>query len=87
MPAKPIKKLPDTVRSYTKYDWERLLDGQIWPLTEGSDFNIKPKHFQILAHKTAKKMGKRVSFLKDKEKTNVYYLQARAATKPVSKKK
>lgn len=38
-----------------KYDWAKLLDGSIWELQPGIDFECSPQTFQSCAHRAAKK--------------------------------
>lgn len=44
----------------SKYDWTRLLNGDIWELVQGKDFDCSPENFRIQAYKRAKLEGKRV---------------------------
>jgi hypothetical protein len=37
-----------------KYDWESYFDGQIHVLYSGQDFDISPKSFRALVHRTAR---------------------------------
>lgn len=37
------------------HDWDSLLDGQIWQLTAGTDYNCKTSTFASLARNQAKK--------------------------------
>lgn len=39
------------------HDWDNLLDGQIWQLEAGKDFNCKVSTFASLARNQAKKKG------------------------------
>ena len=35
----PVQSVPPTAhRARRRYDWEKLLDGQLWKLTKGEDF-------------------------------------------------
>lgn len=40
-----------------KYDWNKILDGKIYSLKKGEDFDIKPQSFAISAYIAAKKRG------------------------------
>lgn len=41
-----------------KYNWNLLLNGEIWQLTQDDDFVCKTDTFKVLARKHAKKQGK-----------------------------
>ncbi len=40
-----------------KYDWKKLLDGGIYHLDEGKDFQSKPANFIMMARSRGKKLG------------------------------
>lgn len=39
----------------SRYDWDALLNGSIWRLTHGTDFNAKPTSFLATVRKQASK--------------------------------
>lgn len=41
----------------SKYDWNKLLDGGIYQLTEGDDYTCKPETMITIARTAAKKRG------------------------------
>lgn len=43
-----------------RYDWDTLLDGTIYRLTRGTDFNAKPQSFLTTVRKQADKRNKTV---------------------------
>jgi hypothetical protein len=55
MPTKleTFPKLP----SQARHDWDLLLDGSIWELKRGEDFDGKPKTFIANARLQARKRG------------------------------
>lgn len=42
------------------HDWDSLLDGQIWVLTEGADFQAKVESVRSAAYHAARKLGVKV---------------------------
>jgi hypothetical protein len=46
------------------YDWEKLLDGKIYQLEEGKDYQCKTTTFATLARGAAKRAGKGVKVAK-----------------------
>jgi len=56
-----------------KHDWNAWLDGQIWVLTEGVDFDSKATSFRTSAMKQAGNRNKQLRFNVDGNKV---YLQA-----------
>ena len=57
--ARRVKAFPESVRA-TKYPWADWLDGQIWELKAGDDFDGKPTNFRSVALAQARKRGGRV---------------------------
>jgi hypothetical protein len=58
--ASTLKSFSFTRQSNAKFDWKKILDGQIWKLVRGEDFQCKPMTVRSLASKAAKLIGKRV---------------------------
>jgi hypothetical protein len=46
--------------SQSRYDWETLLNGDIWKLSPGADFGGKTRTFVAAARAQAKRRGGRV---------------------------
>jgi hypothetical protein len=46
------------------YDWEKLLDGKIYQLEQGKDFQCKPATIITMARNQAKKAGKGLKAVK-----------------------
>lgn len=51
------KKLKDYDFTETKYPWSEWLDGSIWELEHGSDFETKMETFRTQVYTSAKKRG------------------------------
>lgn len=58
--AKVVKDHKFTENGRQKYDWDKWLDGQIWRLEHGVDFDANCKVIQVLAHRQANQRGKKV---------------------------
>jgi hypothetical protein len=58
--ARRVKEFPEPVRP-SKYPWGDWLDGQIWELKSGEDFDGKPTNFRSVALAQARNRGGRVS--------------------------
>jgi hypothetical protein len=43
-----------------KYDWDSILNGKTWELTQGEDFEMEPRTFVAHCHGTAKRRGVKV---------------------------
>lgn len=50
----------ETKGGVRKYDWATWLDGQIFSLVEGEDYEIPTENFRVAAHAAATRMGKKV---------------------------
>lgn len=46
--------------SKAKYPWHQWLDGRIWKLTKGIDFDVSPSSFSVSAHQRANREGKKL---------------------------
>lgn len=62
--AEVVDNLPNTANQnsgkgwrWQKYDWESWLDGQIWKLTPGEDFEARADTFRYAAYNYAKRNG------------------------------
>ncbi|GIW60093.1 MAG: hypothetical protein KatS3mg087_1159 [Patescibacteria group bacterium] len=55
----------------SKYDWERIFDGSIWVLEQGTDFDCKPGSFAIVARIAAKKHGVKLKIKIDDAKVYI----------------
>ena len=54
-----LKSFPARQRR-TKYPWDQWLDGSVWELRKGSDYDIDTLSLRALAGKAAKRAGTRV---------------------------
>lgn len=43
-----------------KYNWDKILNGKNWELTQGEDFEMEPRTFVAHCHGTAKRRGVKV---------------------------
>jgi hypothetical protein len=57
--AKKVDAFPDQARS-SKYPWDEWLDGGVWELVPGKDFEAKPMTFRSAAIAQAKTRGGKV---------------------------
>ena len=57
--AKRVEKFPDRP-SQSRYPWDEWLDGSVWELVPGEDFNGQPATFRSIAIGQAKKRGGKV---------------------------
>jgi hypothetical protein len=57
--ARKVEEFPDAP-SQARYPWDEWLDGDVWELTAGVDFNGKPESLRSVADVQAKKRGGRV---------------------------
>jgi len=48
-----------------RYDWDSLMDGTIWRMVHGTDFDVKPTSFITSAKKAANKRGKGLRIRQD----------------------
>ena len=53
-------KFPRNAGGNAKYDWDTILNGKTWELTQGEDFEMEPRTFVAHCHGTAKRRDKRV---------------------------
>lgn len=44
----------------SKYPWDEWLDGSVWKLTKGEDFDVEPDSMTVTIYTTAKKRGHKV---------------------------
>ena len=57
---KKVKKFPSQFRdTKKKYDWGKILDGNIWLLKAGEDFHISPHNFRATVGVVATRRGKK----------------------------
>jgi hypothetical protein len=54
--AKKVDELPAPTRA-GKYAWDEWLDGDVWELTRGEDFETPPKLMQSAIHSAARARG------------------------------
>ena len=57
--ARRVKAFPELARP-TKYPWGDWLDGEVWELKSGEDFDGKPANFRSVALAQARNRGGRV---------------------------
>jgi len=55
--AKVVEKMPGKSETDATYDWNNWLDGRIWELKRGIDFQIQSHSFRSVAHSEATKRG------------------------------
>jgi hypothetical protein len=74
--AKRVKPFPEPLRN-SKYPWVTWLDGEIWELVPGEDFDGKPTNFRSAAIAQARRRGGRVKTrrLKRDDGTERMYIQ------------
>jgi hypothetical protein len=53
-------KFPRNTGGNSKYDWDSILNGKTWELTQGEDFEMEPRTFVAHCHGTAKRRGVKV---------------------------
>jgi hypothetical protein len=67
----------ETKGGVRKYDWATWLDGQIYALVEGEDYEIPTENFRVAAHAAATRMSKKV---RTRRTDNGMVLQAYSAS-------
>ena len=50
-------RFPTNTGGKSKYDWDTILNGKTWELTQGEDFEMNPRTFVAHVHGTAKRRG------------------------------
>lgn len=55
--AKVLKNFEFNLGRHHKYNWATWLDGRIWQMVRGEDFQISSKSFQLAVLSTAKRRG------------------------------
>ena len=68
--AKSVKQIPSGRRSYP---WSRWLDGGVWELRQGEDFDCEPKTFVQCAGHYRRRKGLEFKIAK---RGDVVYIQA-----------
>ena len=53
-------RFPNKGGSKAKYDWDTILNGKTWRLTQGEDYKPEPRTFVAHVHGTAKRKGLKV---------------------------
>jgi hypothetical protein len=71
--ARVVEALPPLVTNH-KYEWDSWLDGRVWELSEGKDFQVAPRNFASLARGAADQRGKQLTI---RRRENAVFLQAR----------
>lgn len=56
--AQILENEPAWVERASKYDWHKWLDGQVWKLVKGEDFEVAVASFKQAAKQAAKSLGK-----------------------------
>lgn len=72
--ARTVDEMPPR-QGWSKYPWEEWMDGQIWELSYGEDFDCAPQNFVIQCHNKAKLLNCRVETRTIDE---IVYIQAYA---------
>ena len=50
-------RFPTNTGGKSKYDWDTILNGKTWELSQGVDFEMAPRTFVAHVHGTAKRRG------------------------------
>lgn len=50
-------RFPTNTGGKSKYDWDTILNGKTWELSQGEDFEMAPRTFVAHVHGTAKRRG------------------------------
>jgi len=50
-------RFPTNTGGKSKYDWDTILNGKTWELSQGEDFEMEPRTFVAHVHGTAKRRG------------------------------
>ena len=50
-------RFPTNTGGKSKYDWDTILNGKTWELSQGVDFDMAPRTFVAHVHGTAKRRG------------------------------
>lgn len=71
--AKQLDEFPEGLRvgRPNKYDWNSWLDGKVWLLEAGTDFDVSPESFRMTAKSAAKSRGGSLKVAKMGEKSLV----------------
>lgn len=71
----------ETKGGVRKYDWTTWLDGQIYALVEGEDYEIPTENFRVAAHAAATRMNIKV---RTRRTEHGMVLQAYSASEPAT---
>jgi hypothetical protein len=58
--AEKLKEFKFQTRGPRKYDWDQWMDGEIWRVSQGQDFDPPPRNFLSSLHNMAKRKGMKV---------------------------
>ena len=72
--AKKVSAWPKNI-SNTRYPWDQWLDGNIWALTKGDDFEQDSEHFRAHVYIAARNRGKKA---RTTRAGDVLHIQARS---------
>ena len=72
--AKKVSAWPKN-SSNTRYTWDQWLDGNIWALTKGDDFEQDSEHFRAQVYIAARNRGKKA---RTTRAGDVLHIQARS---------
>jgi hypothetical protein len=75
--AEVVDELPGPARGASIHSWEEWLDGRVWKLTHGVDFEVSMKAFATQAWSAGKRLGVKVA---TRRQGNVIYIQASKPT-------
>lgn len=80
-------RFPNAGGSKAKYDWDTILNGKTWRLTQGEDYKPEPRTFVAHVHGTAKRKGLKVHTHIDGNSIVVRAYKEQAEKKAVAKAK
>lgn len=59
--AEVVDGMPDRYATRRKYDWAAWLDGRVWKLVAGVDFDVPPRSMAAQVYQAAERRGIGVS--------------------------
>ncbi len=64
-------RFPTNTGGKSKYDWDTILNGKTWELSQGEDFEMEPRTFVAHVHGTAKRRGLKARTHTKDARTNI----------------
>jgi hypothetical protein len=71
--AEVLEAFPEPARR-SRYPWDEWLDGRVWRLRQGQDFEANPKTIRSRLQQNARKRGGRARTLEQHEGETVYVI-------------